>query len=353
MKNIKMTCMEKESRQAPEIVTRQIEKNTKVMQEICKTLHKTPPGFVMTIGRGSSDHACTYAKYLFETKLNTVTSSAAPSVATIYNSDLKLKGSLVVGVSQSGKSPDICEMMRTAQQKGAVTVAIVNEVNSPLAQAARFVIPMLAGKEQAVAATKSYIASLTALAQLTALWSQDKLLLCGIKELPEKLQNVLAMDWSHAIPMFKNIDNTLVLARGYGFPIAQEAALKFKETAGIQAESFSAAEVLHGPFALVQKKRPYLLFTQQDRSIDSVIALAKKIKNLGGKSIIAIAANRYTNKYLQSIGELILPLPKTEHPACDPIVVIQAFYVMVARLAVIRGYNPDQPSNLQKVTKTI
>lgn len=353
MKTIKITQMEKEARQAPEVVAWQITENAKIMQEIGEVLRQFRPNFAMTIGRGSSDHACTFAKYLFETKLNTVTASAAPSVLTIYNSDLKVKNSLVIGVSQSGKSPDICEVMETAHKKGAITVAIVNEENSPLAQTARFVLPMLAGKERAVAATKSYIASLTALAQLTAFWSQDKLLLRGIAELPERLQGVLTMDWSSAISFFQNVENTLVLARGYGFPIAQEAALKFKETAAIQAESFSAAEVLHGPFALIHKKHPYLLFTQNDQSIDGTMTIAKKIKAIGGKPIIAVFPNHYTAKYLKSISDLVLPLPKTAHPVCDPIVIIQAFYVMIAKLAVARGYNPDKPYNLQKVTKTM
>jgi glutamine---fructose-6-phosphate transaminase (isomerizing) len=350
---MKITQMEKEARQAPDVVARQIKDNAETLQEIGKVLRKSPPNFAMTIGRGSSDHACTFAKYLFETKLNTVTASAAPSVLTIYNADLKVKKSLVVAVSQSGKSPDICEVMRIAHKKGATTVAIVNEKDSPLTKTARFVLPMLAGKEQAVAATKSYIASLTSLAGITGYWSQDKLLLRGIEELPERLQNVLAMDWSSALPLFADIESTLVLARGYGFPIAQEAALKFKETTAIQAESFSSAEVLHGPFALIQKRHPYLLFTQNDASIDGIMAIAKKIKAIGGKSIVALFSDNYTKKYLKSVADLVLPLPKTAHPICDPVVIIQAFYVMMARLAVMRGYDPDKPRNLQKVTKTI
>jgi len=346
------TIMEQEAREAPKIVARQLQENLAVLKSLCERVSQVQPRFAVTIARGSSDHACTYAKYLLETKLGLVTSSAAPSVITTYCSDLKLGGALVIGVSQSGKSPDICEMMEAARSKGAITVAITNHPVSPLAEAAEFVVPIWAGEEKAVAATKSYLGSLSALAQFVALLSHDEKLISALQELPESLSKALKCDWSLALPQLKEIERTFVIARGYGYAIAQEAALKFKETASIQAEAFSSAEVLHGPFALIKRDHPFLLLTQNDRTLPGMIMLAKKIKNLGGVPIMAISQNLAFDNELADVLSLALPLPDSLHPILDPLMVIQAFYPMVAQLAVLRGYDPDAPANLQKVTET-
>jgi glutamine---fructose-6-phosphate transaminase (isomerizing) len=306
----------------------------------------------LTIGRGSSDHACTFGKYLLETQFGLVTSSAAPSVLTIYGSELRFKDALVIGISQSGKSPDICDMMQSARKKGAITLAIINDINSPLAQSAEYIIPMWAGKEQAVAATKSYLASLSALVQLTAMWSQNQQLLATLEELPNKLSDVLTTNWEQAIPLFQKVEETLVLARGFGFPVALEAALKFKETASLQAEAFSSAEVQHGPLALIKRDHPYLLFTQNDNSLEGMLNLAKRIKKLGGKTVIALSPEWVDADDLAEAATLVLPLPNTIQAICDPLLTIQAFYLMVAKLAVARGFNPDAPNNLKKVTET-
>lgn len=348
----KPTNMEQESREAPKIVALQLQENLVVLKSLCERVKLAKPKFAVTVARGSSDHACTYAKYLLETKLGLVTSSSAPSVITTYCSDLKLGDALVIGISQSGKSPDICAVMEAARAKGAITVAITNHSASQMAEAAEFVVPIFAGEEKAVAATKSYLGSLSALAQFVALLSRDEKLLDGLQELPEYLSQSLKCDWSQALSRFKEIEQTFVIARGFGFAIAQEAALKFKETASIQAEAFSAAEVLHGPFALIKRDHPFLLLTQNDRTMPGIIMLAKKIKNLGGVPIMAISEKQAFDNELAKVLSLVLPLPAKLHPILDPLMVIQAFYPMIAQLAVLRGYNPDMPENLQKVTET-
>ena len=341
--------MEQEASETPELVAKQLQENKQIIKRICKRLQQQPPLFAVTIGRGSSDHACTYAKYLFEIYHGIATASAAPSVLTMYGSKLKTKDALVIGISQSGKSPDICDVMHTSRKNGAITIAITNNTDSPLAKVAEYVIPIGAGPEKAVAATKSYIMSLTALLQLNAYCSTAPKLLKALDELPEKLHQALTMDWNPAIEYFQNITATLVLARGFGFPIAQEAALKFKETAVIHAESFSGAEVMHGPFTLIKKDHPYLMFMQKDNSLEGMLRLATKIKALGGKPIIATTAN---NQTINETAELLLPMPQSLHSVCDPILTIQAFYPFIANLAVSRNYNPDQPDNLNKITET-
>lgn len=348
-----LTLMEQETIEAPESVMKQLKANEKVINLLAERIQKIKPKFALTIGRGSSDHACTYAKYLLETNLGLVTASAAPSVVTIYNANLKLKDVLVIGISQSGKSPDICKMMEVARSMGAITVAIVNEIDSPLAKIAEFLVPLHAGKEISIAATKSYIASLSALVHLVSIAAENQKLFSALQNLPKALAEVLKYSWDEAISEFKNVNRTLVIARGFGFPIAQEAALKFKETCSIQAESFSAAEVLHGPFALIKKNHPYLLFAQDDASLFGTLELAKKIQSLGGKSILALPLNNnISQSELHDYATIILKMPHSLHPILDPIMIIEAFYLMIAKLAVARGFDPDSPENLQKITET-
>lgn len=348
----KPTLMELESRETPFMVERQLNDNQPILDALCQRIRQEPPEFVVTIGRGSSDHACTFAKYLFETRCQWVSASAAPSVTTLYHAKLDMEKALVIGISQSGKSPDICEMMQAARASGGLTVAIVNEANSPLAQSSEYVIPMRAGVEKAVAATKSYIASLVALTHLVATLTQDKTLLPLLPLLPEKLNEAIGLDWSDALKTLQPISRTFVIARGYGFPIAQEAALKLKETTGIQAEAFSAAEVLHGPFALVRSGQPFILFAQNDSTIEGVIEMASRILSQGGIPLIATARDLKCLDAHMALKKFLLDLPESLHPILDSIVTIQAFYCMVARLAVARGYNPDAPLNLKKVTET-
>ncbi|MCL5260069.1 MAG: SIS domain-containing protein [Gammaproteobacteria bacterium] len=350
---IKLSVMEKEAREVPELITKQLELNQPKLEALCKRLQQNLPLFAITIGRGSSDNACTYAKYLLETQLGLVTASAAPSVVTVYKANLALKNALVIAISQSGKSPDICKMLEMARETGAVTVAIVNHTDSPLAKAAEFVIPICAGEEKSVAATKSYILSLSALAHFTAIFSKNTQLLLELSKLPKCLCMALSDHrFASALTEFKNINRTFVIARGFGFPIAEEAALKFKETASIQAEAFSAAEIMHGPFTLVKKNHPYLLFAQNDVTLNGILDLSKRIKKLGGKPFLVIPESLIKKEELASLATFIIPLPESLDPILDPIVAIQAFYPMVAKLAVARGFNPDAPENLNKVTET-
>jgi len=349
-----ITIMEKEAREVPELIAKQLQAHDEILAKLSARLKKTPPKYALTIGRGSSDHACTYAKYLLETNLGLITASSAPSVVTVYKAHLHMQDALVLGISQSGKSPDICKMMQIARDDGAITVALVNDLNSPLAKTAEFLIPLAMGEERAVAATKSYIGSLVALAHLIAVCADNEKLLADLKQLPSLLTRTLELSWEPAITELRYINNTLVIARGFGFPIAQEAALKLKETSALQAEAFSTAEVLHGPLALIKKNHPYLLFAQMDETLVENIKLAKKITALGGTVILALAGNMPIKATeLSEVASVILPLPNSLDAILDPIMIIQAFYPMVARLAVVRGLNPDAPDNLQKVTRTM
>lgn len=346
------TLMEQEALQTPECIANQWQKNEKTIHEICQRVRQQQPTYAMTIARGSSDHAATFAKYLLETQCGLITATAAPSTVTIYHSQLQLKNSLVIGISQSGKSPDICDMMQQAKNAQAITIAIVNDPESPLAKLADYVLPLHVGPERAVAATKSYIGSLAALIQLSAHLADNKPLLKVMPALPETLHQAAQQNWQAMQDTLRKADDALVLARGYGFPIAQEAALKLKETMGMHAEAFSGAEVLHGPFAVLRPNFPTLLCMQQDASAKGMLALGEKIKTVGAQVLLAAPTDSYSLTELEAAATHLLMLPPSLHPICDPLMFIQAFYPATAQLAVSRGKNPDAPDNLQKVTET-
>jgi glutamine---fructose-6-phosphate transaminase (isomerizing) len=344
-----VTLMEKEAAESPKLVENQLKVNASLWRSICDEVKKHEIYFAMTVARGSSDHAAKFGKFLFETKQGWLTASAAPSIFTVYESALRMKHAFVVGVSQSGQSPDICEVMRCSQAQGALTVALVNKPNSPLAKEAQFEVPLLAGEEVAVAATKSYITSLTALLQFEATYHDNQELLKALELLPQRMQEAVEMDWTPAVAQLHTKRRTMVIARGYAFPVALEMALKFKETSSLQAEAFSSAEVLHGPFALIDKDYTVLVIAQNDATLKGTLDVVEKITAAKGTVLLALPEDI---DYTAGENVHILPLPKSLHPLVDPVVVIQAFYMMVARLAVMRGFNPDQPENLKKVTET-
>jgi glucosamine--fructose-6-phosphate aminotransferase (isomerizing) len=332
-----------EAGQASEVVATQLGANAARAARIAERLRAHPPRAVVTCARGSSDHAATFAKYLIETRTGVLTSSAALSVSSVYAAQQDLGDVLYLAISQSGKSPDLLSAVQAAKAAGAFTIALVNDVNSPLAALADEVLPLHAGPELSVAATKSYIAALAAIAQLVAAWTQDDALTAGLSALPALLSQTWILDWTPAVERLKLARNLYVLGRGVGFGVAQEAALKFKETCGLHAEAFSAAEVLHGPMALVKEGFPVLVFAQNDESRDSVDAMAKGLAERGAEVMLAGAGE---------VGAGVLPA-LSAHPVIEPILMIQSFYRMANALSVARGYDPDSPPHLNKVTETV
>jgi len=335
------TLMFREAAEAPAVVARLLAANAPLVQALGAKLRANPPRAVVTCARGSSDHAATYAKYLIETLTGVVTSSAALSVSSVYAAEPKLEGVLYLAISQSGKSPDLLAAVEAAKHSGALVVALVNDEASPLAGLADHVLPLRAGPELSVAATKSYIAALTAIAQLVAAWSQDGALEKALEDLPATLREAWLLDWSPVAERLQTATNLYVLGRGVGFGIAQEAALKFKETCGLHAEAFSAAEVLHGPMALVQKGFPVLIFAQDDQSQASVLDLAQDLLSRGVDVMLA-----------GGDGPGALPTVRAD-PNLEPIARIQSFYRMANTLSILRGHDPDKPPHLNKVTETI
>jgi len=332
-----------EAAAAPEVVRQQIEANSERLLRLGERLRELNPRAVVTCARGSSDNAATFARYLIETRLNVLTSSAAPSVSSVYQAAPNLAGTLFLAISQSGASPDLLAAVRAARAAGALVVALVNAEASALAHIADFTIPLCAGIERSVAATKSYIASLSAIIQLVGCWATDGgALLEALAAAPALLERAWQLDWTCAVTYLRSVTDLYVIGRGLGLGSAQEAALKLKETCGLHAEAISSAEVRHGPMALVRAGFPVLVFTQRDETRSGVEALATE---LAARADVMIAGSSVP-------GALILPAEAAD-PVLEPMLITQSFYRMANALSLARGLDPDQPPHLQKVTETV
>ena len=342
------TLMFQEAEQAADVVAAQFARNRDTLAALGAKLRTSPPPFVATCARGSSDHAATYAKYLLETQLGVVTASLSPSVGSVYEAPLRLRGALFIAISQSGKSPDLLRNAEAARAAGAHVVALVNAEDSPLAALADTVVPLCAGPERSVAATKSYLASLAAIAQLVAHWKEDAALLAALDALPAALRDAWSKDWSALTGGLVDARNLFVLGRGLGLGAAQEAALKFKETCGLHAEAYSSAEVKHGPMALVGSGFPVLAFAQPDGTGAGTLALAEEFRARGAEVWVASTGDGRTPP-----DEGWLPLAEAPHPALAPLLAVQSFYRAINALALRRGHNPDLPPHLNKVTETV
>ncbi|MDR3387541.1 MAG: SIS domain-containing protein [Rudaea sp.] len=337
------THMFHEAHEASAAVARQLAANDAAITRLAATLRQNPPRFIVTSARGSSDHAATFAKYVFETQVGLFTASASPSVTSIYAARQNLDGALYLAISQSGKSPDLVRHAQSAKAAGACVIALVNDADSPLAQIADGVIPLHAGPEISVAATKSYICSLSAILHIAARWREDAVLLDALFAVPAALRAGWPLDWTPLVDGLADARNLFVIGRGFGFGAALEAALKFKETCGLHAEAFSSAEVRHGPMAIVGKDFPVLFFAQRDDTWDGTLELAREFRRRGARVWVAAPGADADP----------LPIVETSHPACTPLLAIQSFYRAANALSIKRGRNPDVPPHLLKITETV
>ncbi len=340
------TVMAAEAAEAPDVVRRALASNRDLLAGLGEELRRQPPSLVLTCARGSSDHAALFGKYLIEQRLRVPVASMAPSVVSIAGAPPRdLRTALVIAVSQSGRSPDIIAAVSACRDAGARVVAIVNDPTSPLAQAASLVVPLGAGPERSVAATKTCIASLAILADLVRHWSGDGALDAALNHLPARLSAAANLDWTPMVEAFTSAQNLFVVSRGAGFGVAHEIALKFKETCAIHAEAFSAAEVEHGPMAIVRNGLPLLMLAAPDQSKPEVIALAKRFAARGAR-VLCAGLDQTAD------GVVALPVPPDAEPLLAPIVWLPSFYPAAARLARARGLDPDRPPFLNKVTET-
>lgn len=337
-----------EAAEAGAVAARQTAANRDRVGGIADRLRALDPPFVATLARGSSDHAASFAKVLLETRLRLPVVSHPPSIGSLYRTTSpRFAGVPLLAISQSGRSPDLIAAAQEAKDVGAVVIALVNDEQSPLALLADHVIPLDAGPERSVAATKSFIASLVAVTQFVAAWSRDELLGQAIVEVGDAIDRSFALDWSAALPLLTEIRSLLVLGRGLTLPIAGEAALKFKETSALHAEAFSIAEVAHGPMTLIAAGDPVFVFAPEDPAREGT---AQRIAAFAERGARVIAAGDDADTGGAAIR---LPIVRHAHPVIGAIGQIASFYKLAEALARARGRDPDHPPYLNKVTRTL
>ncbi len=337
-----ITLMRQEAGEAASAIRSMMAQERGVIEEAGRILAGAQ-GPVTTAARGSSDHAVTAFKYACEILSGKPVASIGPSVASVYDACLKLDKGVHLTVSQSGASPDIIALQQAAARGGARTIAIVNNADSPLAGEAGLVIPVHAGAERSVAATKSYLASCAALFAIVAHAARDERLLAGLEALPDALDDLPDEHDARLVEELASAGSLYVTGRGPAFGVALEAALKAKETAGIHAEAFSVAELMHGPLQLVRPGFPVVAFVADDAAARGTMDAVAHLRQLGSRVTV--------------ITTLELPeavrAPGTGHPVTDALVFALAWYRLVEATTLRKGLDPDRPSNLKKVTQTL
>jgi glucosamine--fructose-6-phosphate aminotransferase (isomerizing) len=308
---------------------------------ISDRIREASPRIVILCGRGSSGHVGVYLRYLFEAQTGLLVSAAAPSIVTAYRRRPDMHGALFIVVSQSGRSPDLVMATQVARSLGALTLAIVNDETSPAATASDLVLPINAGPERAVAATKTVALSMVAGAELVATLTNDSHLIAALHRLPDRLSKACACDWSAWGDSLILARASFVAARGYAFGTAREIALKLTETLRLPALGFSAAELRHGPRAAITPETPVLVLRQNDAAAVAVDELVRDLRD----------ANETVFSAGGPMGDL--PWIGDDHPVTDPVAMLLPAYATIEMAARRLGLDPDNPPHLSKVTRTL
>lgn len=333
-----MSLMREEALEAPQAVARFLDGNAAALKDLGARLRRAAPPVVLTSARGSSDNAAAYFKYVCEIVTGVPCASLGASVVSVYGGHLRAAGSLCLTISQSGQSPDIVAVQQAAKAAGAISVAVVNVADSPAARDADICLCLNAGAERSVAATKSFIASCAAAAAIVAQWSGDPALQRAVAGLPETLERAVRLDWPGFASFATEAPSLFVLGRGPSYPIAQETALKLKETCAIHAEAYSVAEVMHGPWELMGSDFPVLVYAPEDAA--------------RANTREAVAKMRGTGADLRVVGDGLAHAP-SGHALLDPVSMIATAYLEIEQVAIALGRDPDRPRLLRKVTETL
>ena len=334
------TAMAREIREIPTTAERLLAERDSIIT-VANRIRQADPRVVVISGRGSSGNAGTLLRYLFEARAGLLVSTSAPSVMTTYGQSIDMRNAVFIVISQSGRSPDLVMGAQSARKNGALTIAIVNDLTSPLALACELTLPMGAGLERSVAATKSVVLSMVTSVQLVASLTSDDELNEKIKRLPQRFSDALACDWSQWSSSLAAARAAFVVGRGFGLGPAREIGLKVTEAMRIPTLSYSAAEVMHGPLACASAEIPFLVLRQNDGSSAMVDAL---IAELRVRKLNVFSAGDPTG---------VLPWIGNDDPICDAITMLLPAYATIEQAARARGFDPDNPPNLSKITETM
>jgi glucosamine--fructose-6-phosphate aminotransferase (isomerizing) len=331
--------MASEIGESADVVSR-IVGNRRATGEIARRVDIGSAPLCVLCGRGSSGHAGVFLRYLIETRLRLPVSASAPSVITAFRTPLKLRNALFIVISQSGRSPDLVAATISARAAGARTVAITNATSSPVSAAAEFVIPIEAAAEHSVAATKTVIGSMAAGGEFIAELAEDDALRSALGRLPERLDRALTLDWSEISDDIAKASAVFVAARGLALGSAREIALKLSEILRLPAIGVSAAELQHGPRAALSARTPVVMMRIGDETAGTVDALANELR----EQKIALHLCGGPHGSLPWLGE--------DDPVTDPITMLVPAYRMIEQTARARGFDPDRPPRLSKITET-
>jgi len=342
------SLLENEIASQPDVVKRILEDETRHIKKIVAQI----PAFdyALIAARGSSDHAATYAKYVWTALAGYPVALAAPSLLTMYKTQVRLAGALVVGISQSGQSPDIIAILEEGKRQGRPTLAITNDGSSPLASIADHVIELHAGQERSIAATKTYTAQLAVMAIFAATLSGNAEHLDALQQIPSAMDYTLQLDSQLAqrVERYRYMDRCIVIGRGYNYATSIELALKLKELTYIMASAYSSADFRHGPIATIESGLPVFLVMPAGATFDDMLDLAIELKRREAELLVISESEQAL-----SLARTALPIYPGVPEWLTPLITIIPGQLFALNLALTKGLNPDVPRGLHKVTRTL
>jgi len=344
-----MSYLEQEILEQPEVLERLLEQERGTVEAVARAIRERAPRFMVLAARGSSDNAARYGQYLLGAVNGLPVALATPSLFTLYRRPPCLADALVVAVSQSGQSPDIVAVVEEGRRQGALTLAVTNDPTSPLARAAEWVVPLHAGAERSVAATKTYTASLLALGMISAALAGDEEMFTALRTVPEAIRQVVssAPTICRASERYRYMEACVVVSRGYNYATAYEIALKLKELTYVLAEPYSSADFQHGPVALVEKGFPVIAVVPEGAVTAEMVDFLRRLREREAELVVISAREEAL-----SLAQTPLPLPGGIPEWLSPMVAVVPGQLFALGLTQARGLDPDQPRGLQKVTRT-
>jgi glucosamine--fructose-6-phosphate aminotransferase (isomerizing) len=344
-----MSYLEQEILEQPEVLERLLEQERGTVEAVAQAIRERAPRFMVLAARGSSDNAARYGQYLLGAVNGLPVALATPSLFTLYRRPPRLADALVVAVSQSGQSPDIVAVVEEGRRQGALTLAVTNDPTSPLARAAEWVVPLHAGAERSVAATKTYTASLLALGMISAALAGDEEMFAALRTVPEAIRQVVssAPTICRASERYRYMEACVVVSRGYNYATAYEIALKLKELTYVLAEPYSSADFQHGPVALVEKGFPVIAVVPEGAVTAEMVDFLRRLREREAELVVISAREE-----VLSLAQTPLPLPEGIPEWLSPMVAVVPGQLFALGLTQARGLDPDQPRGLQKVTRT-
>ncbi|MFP4344463.1 MAG: SIS domain-containing protein [Anaerolineales bacterium] len=349
MANEDRSHLRREIREQPEVLRRMLEKQRENVERVAEIVRERQPDYVVMAARGSSDNAARYGQYLFGAANDLPIALATPSLFSLYNESPRLKNALVLGVSQSGETPDIVSVLESGRRQGALTVAVTNFADSPLGKAAEHVICLDAGEEISIAATKTYTTSLMALAMLSAALAQDRERFEVLATVPDLVAEITssAPEIIAAAERYRYMEACVVISRGYNYATAYEIALKLKELTYVLAEPYSSADFQHGPVAIVEQGFPVFSVVPEGQIAAELIDLLKELQDRKAELVVVSALEEAL-----ALAQTPLPLPKDIPEWVSPLVTVVPGQIFALGLTLAKGYDPDHPRELKKVTRT-